>query len=104
MANIGGIGGIGGLGGSFAASLLGPGGMPVQPNQPVTVTIDYGATDTGATIPGSLSLWWLNLGQWAPLPSMDDPASSVMTATVSHFSEFAVFGETNSLFLPVVVR
>ena len=104
MTNIGGIGGIGGLGGSFSASALGPGGLPLQPLQPVTVTVDYGATDTGATIPGSLSLWWMNLGQWTPLPSQDDPATQVMTATINHLSDFAVFGETNSLFLPVVVR
>jgi hypothetical protein len=104
MSGIGGIGGIGGLGGSFSASALGPGGLPVQPLQPFTVTVDYSSTDTGATIPGSLSLWWLNGGQWAQLPSGDNPATQVMTATVSHLSEFAVFGETNSLFLPVILQ
>ena len=104
LADIGGIGGIGGLGGAFTATILGPGGLSVQPAHPVTLTIDYNNTDTGATIPGSLSLWWLNLGNWTRLPTMDDPASGVMTATVSHFSHFAVFGETKQIFLPMVMR
>jgi hypothetical protein len=104
MTDIGGIGGIGGLGGAFAATLLGPGGLPVQPNHPVTITVDYSSTDTGATIPGSLNLWWQNGGNWTQAPSFDNPASGVMTATVSHFSEFAVFGETNQVFLPAVAR
>jgi len=104
MAGIGGIGGIGGLGGAFAATLLGPGGLPVQPNRPVTVTVDYSGTNTGPTIPGSLSLWWLNSADWRPVPSSDDPASGVLTATVNHFSEFAIFGETHKLLLPTVVR
>lgn len=98
------IGGIGGLGGAFAATLFGPGGLPIQPNRPVTVTIDYGDTDTGTTIPGSLSLWWLNLGQWTKVPGIDDPASGMLTAQVSHFSKFAVFGRTNRLYLPSVIR
>ncbi len=104
MAGIGGIGGIGGLGGTFAATAFSAGGLPVQPSHPITVTVDYSATDTGPTIPGTLSLWRLNLGQWTQLPSVDDPVSRVMTGTVDHLSEFAVFGETNLVFLPVVTR
>jgi hypothetical protein len=104
LTPIGGIGGIGGLGGAFSASLLGPGGLPVQPNLPVTVTVDYSNTSTGMAIPGSLSLWTLNLGQWLPQPSFDDPLAGVLTATVSHFSQFAVFGETKRLYLPNIAR
>lgn len=104
LTDIGGIGGIGGLGGAFTATLLGPGGLPVQPSRPVTVTVDYSNTDMQGAIPGTLSLWWLNSGNWLPLPGIDDAASEVMTSTVSHFSAFAVFGETNQVFVPVVVR
>lgn len=104
MADIGGIGGVGGLGGSFAATLLGPGGLPVQPNFPVTVTANYAGTDTGTTIPGALCLWWLNGNHWTQLPSEDDPAQSTVTATVDHFSRFALFGETEQIFLPLVAR
>jgi hypothetical protein len=104
MTNIGGIGGIGGLGGSFSASALGPGGLPLQPLQPFTVTVDYSATNTNAAIPGSLGLWWFNLGQWTPMPSQDDPATQVMTATINHLSDFAVFGAANQIYLPSVAR
>ena len=101
---IGGIGGIGGLGGSFLTTLLGPGGLPIQPTRPVTITVDYSNTDSGTTIPGSLSLWWRNADTWVQLPSVDDPAIRQVMAPVSHFSHFAVFGETNRLYLPHVTR
>jgi hypothetical protein len=101
---IGGIGGIGGLGGLFSANALGPDGLSLQPLTPFTVTVNYTGTPTGPTIPGSLNVWWLNMGQWTPLPSQDDPTTRVLTATVNHLSEFAVFGRTNSLYLPAVLR
>jgi hypothetical protein len=104
LTGIGGIGGIGGLGGAFSTTLMGPGGLPVQPLRPVTITIDYGNTDTGTAIPGSLSLWWLNLGVWTRLPGEDDPATETLTAQIDHFSRFAVFGETNRLYLPCARR
>jgi hypothetical protein len=99
-----GIGGVGGLGHGFAATALGPGGLPLQPTQGVTVTVDYSATGPGATIPGTRCLWWLGVQGWEPLPSVDDPATGLLTATVDHFSTFAVFGETHSIFLPAVQR
>ena len=104
FTGIGGIGGIGGLGGSFLTTLLGPGGLPIQPTLPVTITVDYSDTDIGTTTPGSLSVWWRNADTWVQLPSIDDPAIGQVMAPVSHFSHFAVFGETNRLYLPCVVR
>ncbi|MBP8292930.1 MAG: hypothetical protein KAX65_09165, partial [Caldilineaceae bacterium] len=104
ISGIGGIGGIGGLGGHFLTTLLGPGGLPVQPTRPVTITVDYSDTDTGTTIPGSLNLWRRDVDQWVQLPSIDDPATGVLMAPVSHFSEFAVFGATNPVYLPAVQR
>ena len=101
---IGGIGGIGGLGGSFLTTLLGPGGLPIQPTRPVTITVDYSDTDTGTTIPGSLNLWRRDVDQWVKLPSIDDPAAGAVMAPVSHFSEFAIFGATNRVYLPAVLR
>jgi hypothetical protein len=104
LTPIGGIGGIGGLGGAFSATLMGPGGLPVQPNSPVTVTIDYSNTSTGTAIPGSLGLWTWNLGQWLPVPGVDNPAAGILTVTIEHFSNFAVFGQTNRVYLPITVR
>jgi hypothetical protein len=99
------IGGIGGLGRGFAATALSSAnGLPLQPTRPVTVAIDYGATGTGAAIPGTLCLWWMDVNGWVRLPGVDDPLLGKLTSRVEHFSYFAVFGETNSLFLPLVMR
>jgi hypothetical protein len=70
----------------------------------VTITVDYSDTDTGTTIPGSLSLWRRDADQWVKLPSIDDPAAGQVMAPVSHFSEFAIFGATNRVYLPHVAR
>lgn len=78
--------------------------QPAQPTLPVTVTIDYGLTGHGPAIPGTLQLWRLEGSAWLPLPGVDDPAGRQLTAQISHFSQFAVFGETYQTFLPVVVR
>ena len=98
------IPGIGGLGRGFEATAFGPGGLPIPQKHPVTVTIDYRATGTGAVIPGTLCLWWMDVNGWVRLPSVDDPVNGKLTATVDHFSRFAVFGETRQLFLPAVMR
>jgi hypothetical protein len=96
--------GIGGLGRGFTATAFTAGGLPLQPIHPVTVTIGYTGTGSGLAISGTLGLWWLNLGGWAPVFSLNDAAAGVVTATVSHFSQFAVFGETHRAFVPVVAR
>lgn len=78
--------------------------QPAQPTLPVTVTIDYGLTGHGSAIPGTLQLWRLEGSGWLPLPGEDDQAGRQLTAQISHFSQFAVFGDTHQTFLPVVVR
>ena len=98
------IGGIGGLGGAFSTIMMGPGGLPIQPLQPFTVTVDYSQTDTGTTIPGSLGLWWRHADTWLPVPSVDTPPVEVLSATIDHVSDFAVFGRTHQVFLPAVTR
>jgi hypothetical protein len=98
------IGGIGGLGRGFEATLLGPGGLPIQPARPVTITVDYSAVGHGAAISGTLRLWRLDGAGWLPLPSVDDPVLGQLTALADHFSRFAVFGATNQIFLPVLMR
>ena len=98
------ISGDRGLAGAFNTTLLGPGGLPVQPLLPVTITVSYSSTPTCPTIPGSLGLWRLNGSIWEPVPSEDNAAAQVLTATLTHFSSFAIFGETRPLYLPSVVR
>ena len=98
------IGGIGGLGRGFAATALGPGGLPFQPARPVTVTVDYSDVGNGATISGTLCLWWMDVNGWVRLPGVDDPGQEILAATIDHFSYFAVFGATHQLYLPLVGR
>jgi hypothetical protein len=113
MAGIGGIGGIGGLGtvggyaglgGAFSTTMFGPGGLTVQPSKPVTVTVNYTDTNPGATITGTLGLYRWNSDVWNPVLSWDDPNNKMLTGTMTHFSDFAIFGETYQIFLPLVVR
>jgi hypothetical protein len=84
--------------------LLGPGGLPIQPTRPVTITVDYSDTDTGTTIPGSLSVWWRNADRGCNCPASTTRRRVQVMAPVSHFSHFAIFGETNRLYLPAVLR
>ncbi len=113
MGGIGGIGGIGGLGavggyaglgGAFSTTMFGPGGLTVQPSKPVTVTVDYSDTNPGATITGTLGLYRWDLGLWNAIPSLDFYTEKKITGTLMHFSDFAIFGETYQVFLPVIVR
>lgn len=112
MTGFCGIGGIGGnvgdtagpICGTFSATMFGPGGLPMQPTSPVTVTVNYSNTNTGPTIPGTLGLFRWNLDEWDPLTFWDDPINKKVTGTMTHFSNFAVFGETYQSYLPIVVR
>jgi hypothetical protein len=100
-----GVIGLGGLGHAFEATALSAAtGLPLQPTQPVTVTVDYGDSAPGPIISGTLCLWWMDANNWVRLPSQDDPIERQVTATVDHFSRFALFGETHSIFLPAVQR
>lgn len=81
-------------------------GQPAQPTIPVSVTIDYGPSGIGSAIPGSLNLWWLVGNDWAlaGIGGLGDLVSStLLTAGISHFSDFAVFGETWQVFLPIIL-
>lgn len=104
MSGIGGIGLLGGFGGAFSTTMMGPGGLPVQPSLPVTVTVNYSDTNTGATIPGTLGLYWWHANMWDPVECMDSNMNKKVTGTMTHFSNFAIFGETHQVFLPLVVR
>lgn len=98
------IPGVGGLGRGFEATALGPGGLPLQPTMPVTITVDYSDLGHGAAISGTLRLWRLEATDWIQLPGVDDPVLGHLTATADHFSRFAIFGETHRIFLPVLMR
>lgn len=101
--------GMAGIGHCFwVAAILNATGEMAQPGVPVTVTIDYGDTGRGPTLPGTLDLWrWDEEAEiWTldAITCQDDAANQRMTCQVSHFSTFALLGETRSVFLPSVRR
>jgi hypothetical protein len=94
-----------GIGHSFSISAVYSDiGQPAQPAIPVTVTIEYGPTGNGNSIPGTLCLWWMDVNGWKPLDSVDDPVTGRLTAHINHFSDFAVFGDTRQIFLPIILK
>jgi peptide/nickel transport system substrate-binding protein len=53
----------------------------------------------------TLALFHWDGSQWLPEPSSDvDPGNDVVTATPDHFSVWAVLGEIEHVYLPLVVR
>jgi hypothetical protein len=82
-------------------------GQPAQlvAGQVATITVIYQDADVGAALEGTLALHHWNGAEWAPLPgsSVDTDANTV-TASTTHFSQFAVLGETHRLFAPLAVR
>jgi len=80
-------------------------GQPVQPSQPYTVTIQYTDAEKGSAIEDTLALYYWNGTQWVKeSTSQVDTANNTVTATPDHFSVWAVLGETNSIYLPLVMR
>ena len=60
-------------------------------------------TEAGGKPIPSLARW--NGSEWLKEPTSSvDPINNVVSATPSHFSLWAVLGETNRVFLPLVMR
>jgi hypothetical protein len=70
---------------------------------PVTLSMTYLDDDNDGTVDGtvlkvnSLSLWWLDetKGMWSKIPSQVDKVNKTVTATITHFSVYALFGAVN---------
>ena len=83
-------------------------GQPAQiaPGQAFTVTVPY--ADAWVAGPETLGLWWWDTGAnvWsqAGIVSAVDVAQKQVTAQVEHLSLFAVLGETQRVYLPLVLR
>lgn len=78
-------------------------GLPVQPAVPIPVTITYDPASSGAGLPGTFCLWWMDLNGWVNLGGDDDGLGS-LDAQISHFSDYAVFGNTHQVFLPSILH
>ncbi len=73
------------------------------PGATYTTIITY--TTIGPAIEDTLALYWWDGSQWVKeSSSVVDSAADSITAHPDHLSLWAVLGETNRLFLPVVLR
>ena len=80
-------------------------GQPAQPLGPYTITISYIQAELGGTDEASLAIYYWDGSQWVKEPtSAVDTAANTVTATPDHFSQWAVLGETNRLYLPLARR
>jgi len=80
-------------------------GQPAQPTQPYTITIHYTDDEKGSVIEDTLALYYWDGNQWVKdMTSVVDVLNNTITVTPSHFSLWAVMGETKRVFLPLVRR
>ncbi|MBE3038701.1 MAG: hypothetical protein IMZ62_07805, partial [Chloroflexi bacterium] len=70
-----------------------------------TITVQYTDAEEGPAIENTLALYWWDGSQWVKDPSSAvDTAANTVTAQPSHFSRWAVLGETWRLYLPLVLK
>lgn len=73
------------------------------PGQTFTITVHYTNAEKGAMIEDTLALYYWNGTEWEKeATSVIDTAGNTVTATPDHFSLWAVLGETNKVYLPLV--
>jgi hypothetical protein len=80
-------------------------GQPVQPTKPYSITIQYSDAERGPAIANTLALYFWDGGRWVKEPSSTvDSAAHTVSATPSHFSTWAVLGETRRAFVALIRR
>ncbi len=73
--------------------------------QPYTLTIQYTDAEKGPAIENTLALYYWDGAQWVQEPTgAVNAAANTITATPNHFSFWAVLGQTQRLFLPLIQR
>jgi hypothetical protein len=79
---------------------------PAQPvpGQAYTLTVQYAEAEKGPAIEDTLALYWWDGNQWIKEPSSTvDVASNTVTASPDHLASlWAVLGETERAYLPIV--
>lgn len=81
--------------------------QPVQiaPGQTYTVTVHYTEAESGSAIESTLALYWWDGSQWVKEPSsVVDTINNMVNATPNHFSIWNVLGNTNRLYLPLILK
>jgi len=76
-------------------------GQPVvNLEQPVTITVRYTPQELNGALESTLNLYWHNGAAWVQdgLTTVGR-ASGVLTSTTTHFTSFAVLGQTHRLYL-----
>ena len=76
----------------------------LTPGMFYTVDVHYTDQEVGAAISNTLGLYWWDGVGWSQsgITSFADTVNHAITAQVSHFSLFAVMGNTRLIFMPVV--
>ncbi len=70
-----------------------------------TITIQYTDRERGSAIEDTLDLYYWDGTAWVVEPSsVLDTANNLITATPGELGEWGVMGETNRIFLPIVVK
>lgn len=79
--------------------------QPVQlkPGSTYTMTVQYSESQQGTALENTLAMYYWDGSQWVKEPSsVLDTQANTITANPSHFSLWAVFGETRRLYLPLL--
>jgi hypothetical protein len=82
-------------------------GQPARPapGHTYSLRVEYTDAERGPAIESTLTLYSWNGSQWAEeTTSVVDMVNNAVTATPNHFSTWAVLGETNRSYLPLVLR
>jgi hypothetical protein len=99
---------LGGVGHSFRAEAFYSGsGLPAEPapGHTYAVSVHYADARAATVVEGSLGLYSWESNAWVREPSSAvDTANNLVTATPNHLGVWAVLGETNRIFVPLVLR
>lgn len=78
----------------------------LAPGQTCTITVHYSDAETGPAIEDTLGLYWWHASAWSQqgITSSVNITDNLVTAQADHLSLFAVLGETQRLFLPLVLK
>ncbi|HQM14155.1 MAG: LVIVD repeat protein [Chloroflexi bacterium ADurb.Bin360] len=98
-----------GIGRTFnVAAVYSDTGQPAQlaPGQSYTITLRYTDVEKGPAIEDTLGLYWWDGSDWSQegISSTVNVVNNMVSAQADHFSLFAVLGETQRVYLPLILR
>jgi hypothetical protein len=102
-----------GIGHAFDNSAVDSSGQTINPSDTYTITIIYSQDEVGAAIEETLALYYWDGAGWQLLPSSGsgkgtktvlNSTNKCIVATTDQFGFWAVLGETNRIYLPLIRR